>query len=658
MTEKRLAWTTFIGVVLLAVFFRFYALRTVPPGPHFDETIDARLAQDILAGARPVFFFQGWGREPLYHYLVALVMNWMDTPLAALRVTSAALGTLFVALAFLLLRRLFDWRVAAMGGAWLACSFWVMAVSRLGVRDVAVQPLAVGAMLALWQWKKSILSSTSKTVLWMAVGGVLLGLSFYTYQSSRALPILVLLFIAYLAIFDRKRLASQWKGLALVLTLAAVIAAPLAVYLATHPNAESGRAFMGAPIQQLIQGKPGPALASTLATLKVFTFSGDEQVLYNVPGRPALAVMAGVAFYIGLVVALIRFRQSEFAFILLWFITALVPASVTVPAPSFPRTLLAQAPVAALIAIGVLTVGDITLHIARRARWAQAVTPLLVVLVVGQTAWQTWSDYFVTWAGLPEARFQYNAGPAAAARYLDASADTDPVVLAGLFAEDSDPLNFAIMLRRHDLNLRWFDASSALPVPKGAQALRLVLYDFTPMDDLLRSRYLMGAMPFAEERDVFWVYRLNADGLRADLEQTGGEAQAASGITLTLPVSFGNSLELLGYDVSSRELAPGDTLAILTRWRATGPGTLQPTAIFAHLVDANGKLVAQDDRLGYPHHAWETGDEFAQAHRIIIPPDAAPGVHSLKLGVYFRDTLARWLVAGGDLVLLGPVKVK
>jgi hypothetical protein len=89
---------------------------------------------------------QGWGREPLYYYLVAFAMNWLN-PTMALRATAATLGTMFVALAFLLLRELFDWRVAAMGSAWLASSFWVMMVSRLGLRDVAVEPLAT-SMLA------------------------------------------------------------------------------------------------------------------------------------------------------------------------------------------------------------------------------------------------------------------------------------------------------------------------------------------------------------------------------------------------------------------------------------------------------------------------------------------------------------------------------
>jgi hypothetical protein len=430
----------------------------------------------------------------------------------------------------------------------------------------------------------------------------------------------------------------------LLVGVAAAIAAPLVVFLATHPGAESGRSFQGEPIQQLLLGQPGPMLDHALATLKMFSFYGDPQPLYNVPGRPALTLLASIGFYAGLTLAAIRFKRSQYAFILLWLVAALVPALVTYPAPHFPRTLLAQLPVAALIAIAVVSLGD---WLASKPVRSIAL-PALALLVIGQTAFQTWNDYFQTWANLPQVRFQYNAGPAAAARYLDASTDTDPVVLAGLFVDDSDPYNMAVMLRRRDLDLRWFDASSALPVPAGARTVRLILYDFTPVDELIHTSYLAGAPLLAQEPDVFSVYRLDANALRADLER----AQPNT----VLPASFGD-VSLVSADISPRQIAPGQTLTLVTKWRITQSGTPQPVAIFAHLAGAGDQIVAQDDRLGYPHHGWQVGDVFVQVHRLAVPAQALPGVYRLRLGLYFRDTDARWPVAGGDSVLLEPTIV-
>jgi hypothetical protein len=179
--------------------------------------------------------------------------------------------------------------------------------------------------------------------------------------------------------------------------------------------------------------------------------------------------------------------------------------------------------------------------------------------------------------------------------------------------------------------------------------MRVVLYDFTPMNDVLSARYLNNAT-WLKERDIFSVYRIDANILRTDLERPQNNAD------LTLPASFGDA-QLLGYEASSQRIAPGGALALITRWSVTGQGTPQPVAIFAHLVDANGKIVAQSDRLGYPHHGWRPGDLFVQLHRITVPLETTPGKYQLRLGIYYGDTGARWPVAGGDFVSLGQVEV-
>ncbi len=77
-----------IAIVLIAIIFRFAAFNQVPPGLHYDEAIDAKLAQEIRSGAWPIYFEEGWGREPLYHYLVAFTLNLIPDPTSALRLVS------------------------------------------------------------------------------------------------------------------------------------------------------------------------------------------------------------------------------------------------------------------------------------------------------------------------------------------------------------------------------------------------------------------------------------------------------------------------------------------------------------------------------------------------------------------------------------------
>src|SRR5512143_151362 len=110
MTEvyvpRKIEAVVLIAIVLIAIIFRFAAFNQVPPGLHYDEAMDAKLAQDIRSGAWSIYFEEGWGREPLYHYLVAFTLNFVPDPTSALRLVSGALGLLQLLAAYFLFRSL------------------------------------------------------------------------------------------------------------------------------------------------------------------------------------------------------------------------------------------------------------------------------------------------------------------------------------------------------------------------------------------------------------------------------------------------------------------------------------------------------------------------------------------------------------------------
>ena len=68
------------------------------------------------------------------------------------------------------------------------------------------------------------------------------------------------------------------------------------------------------------------------------------------------------------------------------------------------------------------------------------------VLALGQSTVMTWRDYFETWAVNPHVRAEHNSDLREIARYLDHSADTSPVVIASLAAEDVEPDLFGGMI--------------------------------------------------------------------------------------------------------------------------------------------------------------------------------------------------------------------
>ena len=674
---RRIEWILLIATVVVAIVFRFTHFNEVPPGLHYDEAIDAHLAQEIRSGTWPVYFEEGWGREPLYHYLVAFTLNFVPDPASALRFVSGLLGLVQLVAAYLLFRNLFGVPTALIGTAWIAVMFWTVSTSRAGLRNISLTTLAtLTALVFWWAWSKggeardkhrssnsslpSLVSNFIPRSAAFILSGILLGLTLYTYQPGRVVPLIYLMFVAYLFWRERPRVRSNWKSIIVFLSTAAIVAFPLIYFLATHPEAETGRAFQTEPLRAMLQGDFRPVIGTTMATLRMFTFEGggDPQILYNITGRPLFIGFGSILFYIGLIICVIRWKQPQYAFILIWLIVTLLPNALTAPAPFFYRAIAAQTPALALPAIATVAISDLL-----NRRWHSVFsTPLqlMVVLLIavvslGQTAVMTWYDYFDVWGHDSHVRFQYSVAQTEIARWLDASIDVTPVVISGNFIEDSDPYIFDQTLHRRDLSIRWFDAQSALVAVSGATQQRLAMPTFMPLNDTLRSRFLPSSQPITQTKD-FRIYSFDATAFRAMIEKWNK--------CLDCPVVFGDEIALLNIEQPTSISLANSTLTILTTWRILREGQPSSTKIFVHMLDANGDPTpqAQDDRLGYPRHTWQPGDEFVQA--LFIPlAKLTPGKYMLELGIYTWDDGRRWTAldkAGnviGDHILLGTIEV-
>jgi hypothetical protein len=67
--------------------------------------------------------------------------------------------------------------------------------------------------------------------------------------------------------------------------------------------------------------------------------------------------------------------------------------------------------------------------------------------------------------------------------------------------------------------------------------------------------------------------------------------------------------------------------------------------VFVHLLDADGRLVAQHDgppmEGRYPATAWLPGDVVPDVHRIALGPDTPAGTYQLQVGMYGWPSLER-----------------
>jgi hypothetical protein len=129
-------------------------------------------------------------------------------------------------------------------------------------------------------------------------------------------------------------------------------------------------------------------------------------------------------------------------------------------------------------------------------------------------------------------------------------------------------------------------------------------------------------------------------------------------------------VDLVAYNLLTPQVAPGETVTLVTFWRVRDPGALEPVdprhygraaALFVHVLDAEGNIVAQADRLDAPAWNWHVGDAFVQVHEISLDGDVPPRTYDLAVGIYNRHTMQRLTVVvdGGeqDRVLLETLEV-
>lgn len=134
-------------------------------------------------------------------------------------------------------------------------------------------------------------------------------------------------------------------------------------------------------------------------------------------------------------------------------------------------------------------------------------------------------------------------------------------------------------------------------------------------------------------------------GITNDKGETIGDALPLTEITIQaakgdLPnpqnQNFDNQLRLVGYDLSSRRVRPGEELIVTLFWEAM-PALSQEYLVQLHLVDPQGVVVATADHFPNPPMThWQTGQVMADTH--IIPIDVALLPNFYQIQVALLDT--------------------
>jgi hypothetical protein len=667
-------WVGLVAVLIAAAALRFSCLDSVPPGLTHDEAGHGHDAIAILRGARPIYQTVGYGREPLYDYLVAGAMALLGPTTWTLRFASAVFGLVTLAVTFAWARHAFDGTVALAAVALQAASFWSLATSRQALRSTLLPTLFTAAVWVYWRSvpePRSVglghprgASPLRNGLHWVAFG-VLIGSTLYTYIPARIMWVVFPLFLVFLAIFRRPDSRRAWAPTLVGVGLGLALALPLLLYLRAHPGAEQRLAMLDAPLQALLAGDFSQVLhmAWDFAAGLFIPGRGDAFLAYNVPGRPVFDPVTGGLFLAGLGLCVARWRRPSYAFSILWLLAGVGPSLLTGSMASTTRSI-AALPVLFLFPALAFVAGA-RWAVGRWGRPAARAAALLFVALVLVTGTLSARDYFA-WADSADVRAAYKQTLVSTAKYLENAAEGGVVALSSPEPlAPHDPYVFHVALIREDLETRWFDARGAVVLPAVENA-RLILPASTPLDPAfdLTGLHLRETVTLRPDDLIpsFAVYDWDVVASRAGLRERVTSA----------PVNVADAIRLLGYDLRTPVVAPGSVVELITLWEVVDPAIVRPSdlsnaegdlVLFTHALNTRGEIAGQEDRLDAPAWDWQAGDIVAQLHRFSLPADLAPGTVTLEVGAYRRADLVRLpvLVDGevvGDSVLLEAVEVR
>ncbi len=188
------------------------------------------------------------------------------------------------------------------------------------------------------------------------------------------------------------------------------------------------------------------------------------------------------------------------------------------------------------------------------------------------------------------------------------------------------PAVFDALLFEQDHRLA--DADLALPLPD-AETTGFLLGPVRGEDDFRPLRTLLAyvAEPYAQLSLPDGPRYLVACRHRADRDDL-----IAGWVRVDLPLADG---AVIAAYRSPPPLRPGSMGELWVAWWVREPPSpLQTTQFYLHLLDAEGKLVAQQDANGYPVEQWQRGDFILSRLPFTVPLTLSPGEYRLRVGLY------------------------
>lgn len=665
-------------ILLVATFLRLWAFGDVPPGLQHDEIFKAEDALRLIQyGDFRLFYPSNQGHEGAFVWMLGLSYLLVGINPLMIKFPAFVFGILTVALIFR-----FGWRayapiVGIVASSMTAVSFWAVFTSRVGLRAVMLPCVVLLVLMGLYRLFEARFSRDR----WRSVifTGAILGFAIYTYTSALALPIAFVGFVLFIVMFRRDLWQLYWRDLLIIGSIATMVILPMVYIRMNDPEGMNRADSITDPLQEAQLGNFQPVMSNALKLAGMPTFVGDPSWRYNVSGRPLFLLPIGLLVYIGFALAFLKSRKYPLNIMLIGItLIGLVPSLLTVLAPSFLRSIVTLPSMMLFIGIAVWQVENWN----RRLGWG------LAIVIIAITAIVDFHAYFVDWVKSQNPILTYHEeqeqGAGVYEIYLDdleqladyLSSIDESVVFVSTANLDLDPLVYKFSDAPANVHVVFFNAFANIVLSD--QPSLLFVSVLSPISEAhkqwLTPEYgteKVGQVLRQNGAVAYDIYRLSGieDFITPYLAQMNErEIKLDSGgdwLPIDYPANFGDLLSLRAVEIP-RETVFGEQDGVNNQlyFQPLVSSSSEPLRVFMHLIDAEGKIVAQRDLLDVPPYVWIKDMIFIQDNFVPFWDRVPAGDYSLVMGLYNTQSEARIPILDadknplGERILLGTIQVQ
>nr|MBC7245204.1 glycosyltransferase family 39 protein [Chloroflexota bacterium] len=357
-------WFIIAAIVLVGAWFRLRLISKIPAEMGFDLAEKFFDTLSIARGSYQIFFPARLGREGLFFYTVAFVGRIMGLSKLTLHVTSALIGTLTIVAAFCLAQEAFNRQVGLLAAFLLAINRWHIVLSRTGFRAITMPLFTI---LTLYTLVRALHKRRPLDFGW---AGIALGTGVYSYRSFLFVPMAI---TAGLVLWFLARGWSEFRmllpGLAVLVLVAAVVAAPLARYALENPDKYLARERYQLQAIQAQKKQSQGFLAYYWRCMLGFNYMGDGDPRFNVPFARLMGFVSGTFMVFGLAYTLWRWRQGCNTFLIASWFVLILPSALSMLPNEYPSVLRMSGVIGPAIILAALPLP----LIGKRIQQAQAV---------------------------------------------------------------------------------------------------------------------------------------------------------------------------------------------------------------------------------------------------------------------------------------------